>query len=144
MFSAAPSRHQFHSQHQQLLAPLTDSAATAAAAADERYPAGAPVSPSLSSPSSPHDGAPGPAGDSPSAAGVATADDGLGSCPAQPAAAPRRRAVDASDLRQCALVQTRLKAWKSGYVSFIYLFICRKRGKGPCPVTCQNEVSVIK
>jgi len=30
----------------------------------------------------------------------------------------RRRAVDASDLRQCALVQTKMKSWKvpTGYV----------------------------
>lgn len=26
---------------------------------------------------------------------------------------PRRRAVDASDLRQCALVQTKMKTWKT-------------------------------
>jgi hypothetical protein len=41
-------------------------------------------------------------------------------CPGQghAAVAPvaRRRAVDASDLRQCALVQTKMKAWKSGLV----------------------------
>lgn len=28
----------------------------------------------------------------------------------------RRRAVDASDLRQCALVQTKMKTWKAGLV----------------------------
>ena len=32
----------------------------------------------------------------------------------------RRRAVDASDLRQCALVQTKMKALKSGCVDFCY------------------------
>jgi len=34
-------------------------------------------------------------------------------------AVSRRRAVDASDLRQCALVQTKMKSWKTpppGYV----------------------------
>jgi len=108
MFHVASSRHQFHSQQQQqqqLLAPLTD----APASVDSRCPSAA-ASPSPSTPS--------PPGDSPPPPPVEDVPPASGS--AQPAAvaavAPRRRAVDASDLRQCALVQTRLKAWKSGYV----------------------------
>ena len=107
MFNVA--RHQFHShqqQQQQLLAPLTG-------AVDDR--SSAPASPCPSSPSPPHAGA-SRAGDSPTTAAAAADDAGSWPVSAQPAA-PRRRAVDASDLRQCALVQTRLKAWKSGYVS---------------------------
>lgn len=95
-------------QQQQHLTPLND-------VTTDRCPA--PVSPSTSV-SSPlpllNDGAP-RSGDSPSAAAAAAPADGPVSG-AVPPAAHRRRAVDASDLRQCALVQTRMKAWKSGYV----------------------------
>lgn len=40
--------------------------------------------------------------------------DGHGQSNSPVAPVARRRAVDASDLRQCALVQTKMKAWKSG------------------------------
>jgi len=107
MFNVA--RPQPESQPRQLT-PLTDTVP------DRCQPAAASLSPSTSSPPPiPHDGVPG-SGDSPATA----ADDPAtwSTAGAVPPAAHRRRAVDASDLRQCALVQTRLKAWKSGYVLF--------------------------
>jgi len=98
MFNAA--HHQFQSHQLRQMTPPTDTAT-------DKCSGPASLSPSISSPPPlPHDGAV-RSGDSPPTAPVS----GAG-----PLAAPRRRAVDASDLRQCALVQTRLKAWKSGYV----------------------------
>jgi len=90
----------------QLLTPLTD-------AATDRCSALVSPSTTISSPPAlPHDEGPPRSADSPPpTAAVPSAPDGHA-----PLAAPRRRAVDASDLRQCALVQTRLKAFKSGYV----------------------------
>ena len=96
------------------MTPVADQAAAATGAVPDRCDQ--PESLSMSSP--PHDGLlPRSAAGSPAQTAGAPLVDGPGSWPSSvPPAAPRRRAVDASDLRQCALVQTRMKAWKTGYV----------------------------
>ena len=121
------ARHQFQSRHQHHQHQLD---AIEATRVDD---VSLPASPSASTSTPPHslpplDGvsrstdSPPPPTAAPAVA--AEADDrcpwpAVSAAAAVPLMAHRRRAVDASDLRQCALVQTRMKAWKSaGYVPF--------------------------